>query len=328
MIYRIETTWDNANIQALGISKEIESINPGNDDVVGFDFSHYREANPFSNLVLINSILNYKTAHPDIHIRIRQKDNDTYLPHIGFYKALKVPIGKELSEAIANPNYVPVTTIPFSAYFYDEIVKRSDELAKTIQFDHSFQEFLGYLFQETIRNAFEHADTDNALVAAQNWPSKNTLEVAIADSGCGIASTLRSHFAKDDLGLLEYALRPGITAGSNFGYKDVHDPWRNTGYGLYMIRQAALACNGSFIICSDGNALRYYRDKNGYPAKSVYETRYKGTAIGIRFRTDISLDFEALISRIRMEGELLAAQTDGAIRSASKSSSGRFQLKL
>lgn len=327
MIFEIETTRDHANIEALSICKRLGSIVPDKSEELIFDFSQYRETNPFSNLILINALKEIRTSYPDVLMRVRAKGNDTYLQHIGFYKAIGIAIGKEPGEAVASPNYVPITPVVFDYNFYRNIEHLSDQLACTIHFDERLQTFLSYIFQETIRNVYEHAETNKALVAAQNWPTKNMVEVAIVDAGCGIASTLRKRFAKDDLGLLRFALRPGITAGSNFGFFGKDEPWRNSGYGLFNMQQATLACDGSFIICSDGYALRYSIE-NGELQENVYETAYTGTALGLRFRTDIVKDFDKLFYDIKVKGELLAAQTEGAIRSSSKSSSGRYKLKL
>lgn len=62
--------------------------------------------------------------------------------------------------------------------------------------------------------------------------------------------------------------------------------------------------------------------------EEVFVTDYTGTALGIHFKTNERGDFKTLLDEIRIKGELLAAQTEGAIRSASKSTSGRCHLKL
>ena len=82
------------------------------------------------------------------------------------------------------------------------------------------------------------------------------------------------------------------------------------------------------MLCSGSYALEYMLDENGEMKESVHITDYQGTALCIRFRTDLQKDFGRILNRARTNGELLAARTEGAIRSASKSSSGRYRLKL
>lgn len=314
----------------LDICRDLRRLYPPSGEELVFDLTKYSETNPFSNLVLINSLRRYKKDHPELVLRCKPKEQGGYLSHIGFYQAIGIDYGKMPGEARANPNYVPVTRLSFNHTFYYEIEHLASQLAATIQFDKGLQNFLAYIFVETIRNTYEHAGMEkpNVLVAAQNWPSYNMLEVAIADDGCGVKASLEKHFAKEELGLLKYAIRPGISAKSNYRYTMKNDPWRNSGYGLYMIKESALAYNGNFTICSGGYGLRYFISEDGKPIETVYETDYQGTALGIRFRTNLDKDFSKIRRDIQMNGELLAAQTEGAIRSASKSSGGRYHLTI
>lgn len=166
MIFEIETTRDHANIEALSICKRLSSLVPDKSEELIFDFSLYRETNPFSNLILINGLKEIRSSYPEVFMRVRPKGNDTYLQHIGFYKAIGIAIGKKPGEAVANPNYVPITPVVFDYNFYRNIEQLSDQLACTIHFDERLQTFLSYIFQETIRNVYEHAETNRALVAA------------------------------------------------------------------------------------------------------------------------------------------------------------------
>ena len=171
MDYRVITSRDNANIQILQICQEINSLKPLPGETLVFDLSQYAETTPFSNLVLINAISRFRENHPTNQLFCKRKADDGYLQHIGFYKASGFPLGKDPGEAKANPNYVPVTLVQFDHLFYQKIEGMTDELAATIKFDSELQQSLSYYFQESIRNAYEHAETDFALVAAQNWPS-------------------------------------------------------------------------------------------------------------------------------------------------------------
>ena len=102
----------------MQISQEINSLEPMPGEELIIDLSQYAETTPFSNLILINAIRRFQATHCSTRIHYRRKENDGYLQHIGFYKAIGFPIGQEPGEAKANPNYVPVTLLKFDHLFY------------------------------------------------------------------------------------------------------------------------------------------------------------------------------------------------------------------
>ena len=328
MRYSIQTNFGKANIQALQICKDIMELTPPSDEELIFDMSSYGENNPFSNLIIVNTLQRFKAMYHDALLRCRPKDLDGYLSHIGFYKACGISIGKEPGEAHASSNYVPITEISlYGADFYQTIDEKAEQLAATLQFDKRLQEMLSYIFVETIRNVFEHADAENVLVAAQKWPTQDLVEIAIADGGQGISGSLSKSFATDSANLLRLACKPGVSAKSNYRYLAKDDPWRNSGYGLYIMKELALAYHGSLILCSGDCAIRYSINEDGATEEKIYDTNYKGTIIGLRFTTNNDIHFNEVRQRIVDTGELIAAQTKGAIRSASRSSGGRYHLK-
>ncbi|MBR2844318.1 MAG: hypothetical protein IKF00_03820 [Solobacterium sp.] len=60
--------------------------------------------------------------------------------------------------------------------------------------------------------------------------------------------------------------------------------------------------------------------------EKTFDTNYRGTAIGIRFTTNTVNNFDEIRQQIVAKGEALSTQIDGAIKSASKSSGGRYHL--
>ena len=318
MNYDIITTFGRGNEQALKIIKDIAEINVSENEIVNFNFRKYSENNPFSNLVIANAIRNFKTCHSQN--TTLTPDEKGYLAHLGFYHMIGANYGKELGKAHPNNNYVPITPIPFEGDFYKNIEQQGKNLAQLLQFDKELQSFLTYIFVETIRNVYEHSENDSAFVAAQKWPSYNLLEIAIADTGCGIAQSLKRKFPdENERELLRLSCLPGISACSNFSYLDKDDGWRNSGYGLYMLRRLAVAYKGSFLICSGRIALEQTSER-----VREFITDYKGTAIAIRINTNAELNFEETRSRILEEGEKKAKEIRGANRKASRSSGGRY----
>ena len=314
----ISTKFRRANIQALSIIRDITKLSVPDDEPLYFDFRSYNENTPFSNLVIANTVRQYVQSHNNK--AILKPHASTYLSHLGFYDLIGAKYGKRIGEARANSNYVPLRRISLDGDFYSNIERNGHELSCLLQFDMQLQSFLEYIFIETIRNVFEHAETKEVFLSAQKWPSRNLLEISIADTGCGVSNSLgRLYKEKNELELLYLAGEPGITARSNYSYLDSNNAWLNSGYGLYILRMLSIAYGGSFMLCSGNYAL--HQTQKGI---TVYKTTYKGTAIAIRLKTDNNIIFEETRDRIKEEGERRAATIEGAIKKASKSSGGHY----
>ena len=318
MEYKVVSNFGNGNIQALKTIKEIMGLKVNDNDCMTFDFRPYGENNPFSNLVIGNALRAYKKNHTH-EMRFIPNDGN-YLSHLGFYHMIGADYGKELGEAKPNSNYVPIRRLHFSDDFYSGIEKTSDDLSQLLHFDADLQSFLKYIFIETIRNVYEHADTNEVYIAAQKWPSKSLLEIAIVDSGCGVAESLRNVYKnKTEKELMYHAGLPGISARSNHGYLGRDDGWRNSGYGLYLLRRLAVSYGGSFMLCSGNIAL--------HQAEQVkeYETLYSGTAVAIRINTNTKNNFQNVREKILREGEKKAKEIADSVKKASKSSGGHYR---
>lgn len=326
MKFRIRTSFGLGNSQALQICKNLSTLSLQKNEELVFDFTDYIENNPLSNLLLINSLKQCKKRFPDNKMSIIPKANDSYLPHIGFYQTIGIDFGKQPGEATASSSYVPISKVPLSGQdFYSNIESKSLQLAHTIQYEDELSKTLSYMFTETIRNSFEHTTEKEVLVAAQRWPSFNLLEIAIADSGCGIIGSLGTRYNAKEEKLLELACKPGISAKSNYSFLDEDSQWRNSGYGLYILKELALAYHGYFVLCSGKHALLYQYD-DGTILERFVETNYFGTAIGLRLKTDLAKNFEEVLQNIVQRGQKEAESIEGAIRLASKSSGGRYIL--
>ena len=320
MEYKIETKYGHGNNQALKIASDISAIDLPDTESVLFDFAGYSENNPFSNLLIANSIRAFRKNHKN---KCQLCPNhETYLSHLGFYQMIGVDYGKQMGEARSSDNYVPITKVTFNGDFYQTIEGKSEELAALLKFDTELSAFLKYLFIETIRNTYEHADVGELYLSAQKWKSKSLLEIAISDTGCGICNSLRKYMpysAKDEKELIRLACNPGISSRSNYRYLEKDNAWRNSGYGLYLMRKLAVAYGGSFLICSGNYALR--ENNNGI---EMFNTTYTGTTIAIRIKTDQKLNFEDVRHKILLAGEKEASDVQTSIHSASKSSGGHY----
>ena len=119
------------------------------------------------------------------------------------------------------------------------------------------------MFREMIRNVYEHSGMDEVYVCAQYWPSYNLVEISIVDNGCGVKSAMEKKF-KDmsEEELLSLALKPGISAESNHSWIGKNNRLSNSGYGLPITKELALAYDGYFIFCSGNHAFWFQGEKN------------------------------------------------------------------
>lgn len=84
MEYRVETTYGYGNAQALKIASDISSLDLSDAEDILFDFTKYSENNPFSNLLIANSIRTFRKNHKN---KCQLKPNGaSYLSHLGFYQ--------------------------------------------------------------------------------------------------------------------------------------------------------------------------------------------------------------------------------------------------
>lgn len=319
MDFGIKTTSNECHTQTLAICKNLSELAPHNNESICFDFSEYRSNSPFSNLVLINALKHVREKFPYADLSVRP-NNNTYLTFVGFYKGIGIDYGNQPGEAPGSTRYVPITEIDTSSpLFYNNLNETVEKLATILRYSPALEYMLKYVFQESIRNVHEHADTNRVLVAAQKWPSKNLLEIAIADAGCGIAKSLGARFSESPLDLLRLACQPGITALSNVAETRYNDTLTNSGYGLYIMKELALLCKGRFMICSGEHAIAYHHTSEGVK-ETVYATDYQGLALCLQFRTDKQINFYNEIQNISKRGQREASGIVGAIRVASKSS--------
>ena len=322
MNFDIVSTYSQGNIQALRTIKKISEIKP-DDGVVTFRFRRYRENNPFNNLLIANSIRNFKKSNPELELYLIPKEENDFLCHLGFYDMIGVNFGRKIGEAQPSGNYVPITTIPLIHINYEDIDENARKLATLLSFDLELSNFLVYAFTETIRNVYEHAQINKVYICAQKWPTKSEVEISIVDTGCGIAEALGKRFGqKEENELLHLAIKAGISAQSNHKFLDKQNTWRNSGYGLYALTHLSVAYGGDLIICSGRVALEI-------SATGIveHETNFKGTAIALRIRTDQNINFRDTLSKIIEKGEKEAKNDFNAIKTASKSSGGNGLFK-
>jgi hypothetical protein len=158
--------------------------------------------------------------------------------------------------------------------------KSKDEINKTYlpQIEKYYKEndktvsMILLVFSEVLLNFWEHAknDTQSIIVAHGN---KQRIEIACADTGDGIISTLGSTLAKDEkkispVNILLKSLEKGITSKASTNHM---------GYGLWILNQLATITKGRIALYSQG---AYYSNDGG-AVQNGQCGFWKGTIISI-----------------------------------------------
>ena len=205
-----------------------------------------------------------------------------YLDRMGFSKRL---IGADVDRGFARR--VPVGFRPAQAFTTQEQLAglcHSLTMAATEALAIQDTDRLAVLLAvtEIARNVLDHAESAVGGVAvAQRARSRREFEIAVADSGIGIAASLRRNptyrHLRSDADAITTALGPGVS--SNPG------DW-NSGVGLTAIRSLLWMNGGTLLIRSGSAAVEDGR------RSAIREnlTCLRGTVVTIRMRTGKPFD--------------------------------------
>lgn len=123
------------------------------------------------------------------------------------------------------------------------------------------EEALAYIFTELIDNSLTHGrkhgfPNAKVWVAAQYYPSKDHIRLAVVDNGCGLLRSLRNHprlADKTDIGAIKLALEPRVSGNRDVGLRDDS---HNQGVGLSVSSELAIRAGGRVDIISGQGAVK------------------------------------------------------------------------
>ena len=104
--------------------------------------------------------------------------------------------------------------------------------------------------------------------------------------------------------------------------KTGEESFKNSGYGLYLVKELCLKYNGHFKIASGGYQLTYFKDQ-------IYRRKihFQGTAICVDIGIRKMSNFEDVIKELNSKAESLAKGKNKTIKKASASSLGYYNDK-
>lgn len=315
------------NFDDAEIVEFLNNLNQHKDDEnVCTNYSNVEFVKPYATLLLaigIREFLRYRFQKKLKTTSKGQKENTSalsYLQHLGFFQYIGLKLGKKPNEARGSSSYIPIVSLNKDQFdkkgirLQEAIDQESDRLSKIIYAGPGNAMraiMLSYCLREIIRNVFEHAESSECFVVAQNW-SNDIAEIAIADRGIGLLESLKSaHDINSAEEAITIALKPGITSNTS---PENNDEWQNSGFGLFvvselgsMLGEFAIASNGKIMFSNHGNT-------------QWFDVPIKGTAVKLRINTNEADYFPNVLQSIVSKGELAASAIPGTRKAASKKS--------
>jgi hypothetical protein len=324
----------NATV-SLQLAADLNLLQPESDVVL--DFTATRHFEPFS-MLLVSSAANrlrarLRAAGKSLEIPTAGLDPDGIAAHMGFWRSMGAPLGREVNAPAGRDTYLPVTRLGVDELYREAggadplaagvIEQRAQALAMVLAQPRSTElvEALTYAFRELIRNVLEHAMTPAVWIAGMSWPKRDFVQVAVLDEGRGIRRSLADNpecRVESDLEALRLALRPGISRNAGKeptdaqrarwaeeGHRLPIEMFRNAGYGLHMVSSLCRAV-GQFLIASGTGSLSYI---GGAEVQS--STAHPGTALRLVLQpSEVPAEWEQLFARVgNSRKPLLSAST-------------------
>lgn len=286
-----------------------------------FDFTDSHFFTPMAMIFISHQIRLFRSQYPNVRMQISGYHHLGYPAHMGFFKCFGADIGKDVGEASGDINYLPLTYIKSKAFISEHGHVRLNEaieieagrLATVLtQFGSgSLFSLIQYSLREVIRNVFEHSSSSILTYCAQYWPSRQKIQIAIVDEGVGIHRSLQFNPRYKDISerdSLHLACMPGVSGN----YKAITDPdgnnpWRNSGYGLYMLSRLCRN-SGGFLLMSSDTALVLGQDTK----RDFQVQNFRGTLV----RLDLDIRDKSILAKrldkYATEGKELAKAIRGA----------------
>jgi hypothetical protein len=309
--------------------------NPSNELEIRIDFRNTRFFTPFAMMFICQQIHYYKKMYKAAILIIENYEHLGWPERMQFFSTLgpeilsgKKQVLRDVHDSVgphAHPTaFLPITTL-LTKNFKDDygrslseineaVDRRSALLAQTLtQLGSGYTfDIVQYSLREIIRNVFEHSGSEILRYCAQYWKKTSTVELIISDTGMGVYQSLigNASFKKiAERDALHFACLPGVSGNARaLKERASSNPWRNSGYGLYMTSRLCRN-NGDFLIISNNHAL--FLGSNS--RKNDFSVEFtSGTLIRLHLKLDKSQNLRADLARYTEEGKRIAEAIRGA----------------
>lgn len=218
-------------------------IEDAKDDQIVVDLSSCRFSNPF---LLLGIYLFYerckaKGYHIDLNATIKNNYFSEYLNltyfNSGGFKPDDYSAGdyNVIFDSYRNKTYLPLTNFPAGLDSASSDVRErvlefmSKRIKERLNLDGQLYSAVAFLLDKAVNNIRDHSRTNRGYLFTQFYPSKNYLDVCIADTGASILGSYQA-VGRDDIISHEQAVQAALSGDST---KD--DPSR--GFGIRTSRK-------------------------------------------------------------------------------------------
>lgn len=239
-----------------------------------------------------------EARHKDIQL---QYDEQSYLGRflrrIGFPQLLG--FDKD-HQAVPDMRIFPLTRVQESK----QIASIANGVISMLEIgDPEVENAIKYSLIELLRNVVQHShSTIGGVVSAAFYPKSGLVDVAVADFGMGIRSSLRRAYPEidSDQKAVRFAMLPHVSGTFAPGaYESMKD---NAGLGLFFIKEIASRAHGGFFLGSGRLLADVWGEEDGTPKKRYLESLtagWRGTMALLQLRKDSIGEFAELLQRCR-----------------------------
>jgi anti-sigma regulatory factor (Ser/Thr protein kinase) len=245
-----------------------------------FKTGHLRTFTPTSMVYLAKTCRFRARTNPKQQVKFAGLHKHDYANNLGFSEALKLVDNPFPKGAYGGETYLPLSTMRIedllcvvqkeSCELGDAIQIECEKIAKVVSQKKSeiLERMLADSFREIFRNVFEHSGAPVAGYCVQYWPSRDVVEVCIADRGMGFAKSLAEEKTlgeMTDRKALLMSLMPGISSKARANKKKKShqkSEWDNSGFGLFSAHRLfgkfgwfGLASGQRYVFCENGSGV-------------------------------------------------------------------------
>jgi anti-sigma regulatory factor (Ser/Thr protein kinase) len=261
----------------LRLLGDVNELQP-NDSVV-IDLSDINFVHPF--LILPLSTLAVFLKDENISVEFIYNGNcKSYLDTINFpygFNPSETENWNEILATYSKKTYLPICAIPSKknceAIRETLISVFENILILQLKITGQLKQSISYLLSEAITNIVDHADVDAGFIMVQNYPSKDFLDVCIADAGNGILKTYGRFI---EVTSDEQAMTQAVTG------KSTKDQSVTRGYGISTSRKMLVKGLGGKYFLFSGAAFYYYSKDQELINAIDSSFRWQGTMLALR----------------------------------------------
>lgn len=214
---------------------------------------------------LLNDLNTIQFNHIPPKIRTIIQKND-FLSHFGYQKRIDTN-----DTTIKYLKLKPTDGRFFHGYVVNELLNRPELPAMTSALKKKISESIYEIFI----NAQLHSDTDFIYTCGQFFPTKQSIEFTITDTGVGFRNRINKRFGStlSSVQAIKWAVRDGHSTRQGI----------SGGIGLAILREFITRNRGKIQIISDNGF--YQLDANMEETK-LFSGSFPGTIINMQFKTD------------------------------------------